>query len=70
MATILRHNLGEADAPMVAPADLHARLADPAPPILLDVRTLLEFQSERIEGALSLPLAELDARVDRDPGRR
>jgi glyoxylase-like metal-dependent hydrolase (beta-lactamase superfamily II) len=67
MATILRHNLGEADAPVVAPADLHARLADPMPPILLDVRTLLEFQSERIEGALSLPLAELDARIDEIP---
>ena len=67
MATILRHNLGEADAPVVAPADLHVRLAEPAPPILLDVRTLLEFQSERIEGALSLPLAELDARVDEIP---
>src|SRR4029453_4218220 len=67
MATILRHNLGEADAPVVAPADLHARLADPVPPILLDVRTLLEFQTQGIEAALSLPLAELDARIDEIP---
>ena len=69
MAAILRHNLGEAEAPVVAPAEFHARLDGDAPPFLLDVRTLLEFQSERIEGSHSIPLDQLDARVDEIPER-
>jgi glyoxylase-like metal-dependent hydrolase (beta-lactamase superfamily II) len=69
MAAILRHNLGEADAPIVAPAELHARLDGDAPPFLLDVRTVLEFQSEHIEGARSIPLDQLDARLDEIPDR-
>jgi glyoxylase-like metal-dependent hydrolase (beta-lactamase superfamily II) len=67
MAGILRHNLGEAEAPVVASAELQARLGRAAPPFLLDVRTLLEFQSERIEGAHSIPLDQLDARLDEIP---
>jgi len=69
MAALLRHNLGEADAPVVAPAELHARLDGDTPPFLLDVRTLLEFQSERIEGSRSIPLDQLDARIDEIPER-
>lgn len=69
MAAILRHNLGEADAPVVAPAELHTRLGADAPPFLLDVRTLLEFQSEHIEGSRSIPLDQIDARVDEIPER-
>jgi glyoxylase-like metal-dependent hydrolase (beta-lactamase superfamily II) len=69
MAAILRHNLGEADAPIVAPAELQARLDGDAPPFLLDVRTVLEFQSEHIEGARSIPLDQLDVRLDEIPDR-
>jgi rhodanese-related sulfurtransferase len=40
-----------------------------APPLLLDVRTPLEFESERIEGALNVPLDHLDTRLDDIPDR-
>lgn len=67
MAAILRHNLGEADAPVVAPAELCSRLDGDTAPFLLDVRTLLEYQSEHIEGARHIPLDQLEARVDDVP---
>ena len=43
MAAILRHNLSEADAATVAPRELDALRALTPPPLLLDVRTPLEF---------------------------
>ncbi len=64
MAAILRHNLGEADAATVAPADLQALRGQAPGLLLLDVRTPLEFESERIEGTLNVPLDQLDARLD------
>jgi glyoxylase-like metal-dependent hydrolase (beta-lactamase superfamily II) len=64
MAAILRHNLGEIDAATVAPVELQALRAQTPGPLLLDVRTPLEFESERIEGALNVPLDQLDARLD------
>jgi glyoxylase-like metal-dependent hydrolase (beta-lactamase superfamily II) len=64
MAAILRHNLGEADAPTVAPAELQTLRAQAPGLVLLDVRSPLEFQSERIEGAVNVPLGELDARLE------
>jgi rhodanese-related sulfurtransferase len=64
MAAILRHNLAEADAATVAPAELQALRAQPPGPLLVDVRTPLEFESERIEGALNIPLDQLDGRVE------
>jgi glyoxylase-like metal-dependent hydrolase (beta-lactamase superfamily II)/rhodanese-related sulfurtransferase len=67
MAAILRHNLGEADAPTIAPADLQARRGERPAPFLIDVRTPLEFESERIEGALNVPLDQLDVRLDEIP---
>lgn len=67
MAAVLRHNLGESDAAGISAADLHALREQARAPLLLDVRTLLEFESERIDGALNLPLDELDARVDELP---
>lgn len=67
MAAILRHNLGEADAATVTASALQAlREQDPAP-LLLDVRSPIEFESERIEGALNIPLDALDARLDEIP---
>jgi rhodanese-related sulfurtransferase len=64
MAAILRHNLGEVDTAIVAPVELQALRAHGPGPLLLDVRTPLEFESERIEGALNVPLDQLDARVE------
>jgi glyoxylase-like metal-dependent hydrolase (beta-lactamase superfamily II) len=64
MAAILRHNLAEVDAATVGPADLQAMRAQGPGPLLVDVRTPLEFESEHIEGALNLPLDNLEARLD------
>jgi glyoxylase-like metal-dependent hydrolase (beta-lactamase superfamily II) len=69
MAAILRHNLGEDDAAGIAPRELQALRARTPAPLLLDVRTPLEFESTRIEGALNLPLDQLEARVDEIPER-
>jgi glyoxylase-like metal-dependent hydrolase (beta-lactamase superfamily II)/rhodanese-related sulfurtransferase len=63
MGAILRHNLGEAEAPSISAADLRARLQHGAPPLVLDVRTPLEFESERIDGSLNVPLDQLAARL-------
>jgi glyoxylase-like metal-dependent hydrolase (beta-lactamase superfamily II) len=68
MALILRHNLGEADAPAIAPRELHALREQGPAPFVLDVRTGLEFEGERIEGARLIPLDELEARLGEVPG--
>jgi len=67
MAAILRHNLGEVEAAGVSPGELQALLTRPPAPLLLDVRTPLEFESERIEGSVSVPLDQLDARLEELP---
>ena len=69
MAAILRHNLGETDVATIAPSDLQALREHEPLPFLLDVRSPLEFEGERIEGAHLIPLDELDARVDELPGQ-
>ena len=69
MAAILRHNLGETEAATIAPRDLQALRDQGPPPFLLDVRSPLEFEGERIEGARLIPLDELDARQDEIPGQ-
>ena len=70
MAGILRHNLGETDAPTISASEVHAlREEGVAPPLLLDVRTPLEFESERIEGSLNVPLDQLDTRLHQVPDR-
>jgi glyoxylase-like metal-dependent hydrolase (beta-lactamase superfamily II) len=64
MAAILRHNLGEVEAPTIVPPDLQMlRTQEPAP-FILDVRSALEFESEWIEGARLIPLDELEGRLD------
>jgi rhodanese-related sulfurtransferase len=69
MAVILRYNLGETDAPTITPAELQSlRHGDP-PPFVLDVRSPLEFEGERIEGARLVPLDELAGRLDEAPDR-
>jgi rhodanese-related sulfurtransferase len=67
MAAMLRHNLGEADAASVSPGELRALLDQASPALLLDVRTPLEFEGERIEGALNIPLEQLEGRIDELP---
>ena len=67
MAAILRHNLGEIDAATIAPRDLQALCEQGATPLLLDVRSPLEFEGERIEKARLIPLDQLDARLDEIP---
>jgi glyoxylase-like metal-dependent hydrolase (beta-lactamase superfamily II) len=67
MAAILRHNLAETDAATITPPELQA-LRQPGPgPLLVDVRSPIEFESERIEGALNVPLDTLEARLDEIP---
>ena len=67
MAAILRHNLGELEAPTIAPRELQALRAQASGPFVLDVRSALEFEAERIEGAHLVPLDELERRLDDVP---
>jgi glyoxylase-like metal-dependent hydrolase (beta-lactamase superfamily II)/rhodanese-related sulfurtransferase len=67
MPAILRHNLGEADAATIGPRDLQSLREHGPTPTVLDVRTPLEFESERIEGSLNVPLEQLDDRLDEIP---
>ncbi len=67
MAAILRHNLGEADAPTIAPGELQGLRESGAAPVLLDVRSAIEFESERIEGARNIPLDTLETRLEEIP---
>lgn len=68
MSAILRHNLGETEVATIAPRDLQALRDQGPPPFLLDVRSPLEFEGERIEGARLIPLDQLDAQMDEIPG--
>jgi rhodanese-related sulfurtransferase len=67
MAAILRHNLGERDAPTVAPRELQALRQQAPRPLVLDVRSAIEFEGERIEGAHLVPLDELESRLNEVP---
>jgi NADPH-dependent 2,4-dienoyl-CoA reductase/sulfur reductase-like enzyme/rhodanese-related sulfurtransferase len=56
-------------SPTISAAGLKAALASPAPPLLLDVRTLGEFGKGHLAGALHVPVDELRdelAQVPRD----
>jgi sulfur dioxygenase len=64
MSAILQHNLGESDAPTIAPRELHALREGNASPFVLDVRTPLEFESEHLEGSRLIPLELLTQRMD------
>jgi len=69
MAAILRHNLGEADATTITARELHGLRESGAEAVLLDVRSPIEFESERIEGAVNIPLDALEGRLDEIPER-
>jgi len=66
MEDIFRHNLGATDTGMLAPAEA-ATLRSSSGVLFVDVRTPLEFESERIEGSINLPVADLDARLGEIP---
>ena len=67
MAAILRHNLGETDTATLGPRDLRALREEGRDVFVLDVRSRLEFEGERIDGAVNLPLDELQAHLDEVP---
>jgi glyoxylase-like metal-dependent hydrolase (beta-lactamase superfamily II)/rhodanese-related sulfurtransferase len=67
MAAILRHNLGEVETPSIAPRELQALREQRSEPFILDVRSALEFEGERIEGARLIPLDELGGRLAEVP---
>ena len=56
-----------APAASVTAAELRAQLAAPAPPLLLDVRSPLEYARRHLPGAVLLPLPELPARAAEVP---
>jgi sulfur-carrier protein adenylyltransferase/sulfurtransferase len=51
----------------ISVAELRARLASAAPPLLLDVREPVELEICRLAGAAAIPLGELPRRVDELP---
>ena len=67
MEAILRHNLGEADAPTIRARDLDDLLRQGGAPFLLDVRSGIEFEGEHIDAARLIPLDQLDARLAEVP---
>jgi len=52
-----------AASPPVAPAELQARIAGEAPPLVLDVRTADEYAAGHVPGAVLIPHDELAARI-------
>lgn len=56
--------------PQISLDELRARLAGPQPPLVLDVRTPTEWGSGHIDGAMHVPLIELEARLHEVPRDR
>lgn len=54
-------------SPLMSAAELKTELAKPNPPIVLDVRTLSEFEASHIPGALHIPLDDLRFELERIP---
>lgn len=69
MAAILRHNLGEAEAAMITARELDTLREQGPAPYILDVRSPIEFESERIDGAVNVPLDMLDAHLEEIPAQ-
>jgi glyoxylase-like metal-dependent hydrolase (beta-lactamase superfamily II) len=64
MGAIIRYNLGEDGTSTIAPGELQALAAGTSPPVMLDVRSPLEFESEHIEGSVNVPLEALASRLE------
>jgi phage shock protein E len=50
-------------APSISPQELELRLAQPDPPLLLDVRTPEEFRAGHIPGAINVPHDQVAGRT-------
>ena len=57
-------------SPLVSAAELKAELAKPEPPIVLDVRTLGEYEASHLAGAVHIPVDDLRFEVERLPKNR
>jgi rhodanese-related sulfurtransferase len=53
----------EDTAPSISPQELELRLAQPEPPLLLDVRTPEEFRAGHIPGAINVPHEQVAGRT-------
>ena len=67
--------IGENDlssfSPLVTAAQLKVDLASPTPPVVIDVRTLNEFERSHVKGALHVPVDDLRFELEQIPkGRR
>jgi rhodanese-related sulfurtransferase len=55
--------VAEDSAPSISPQELEERLAQPEPPLLLDVRTPEEFRAGHIPGAINVPHEQVAGRT-------
>ncbi|PKL94531.1 MAG: rhodanese, partial [Gammaproteobacteria bacterium HGW-Gammaproteobacteria-8] len=51
----------------IAPAAVVSELAQPAPPVLLDVREPGEFAAAHLQGAINIPRGVLEFQVEAHP---
>ncbi len=59
-----------ASAERVTASALEEQLLSPAPPVLLDVRSQLEWDEKHVDGSINVPLAHLADRIDELPHDR
>jgi rhodanese-related sulfurtransferase len=57
-------------SPLITASELARRLSSQPPPLLLDVRTLSEFERSHVVGALNIPVDELRFELDALPKDR
>ena len=55
--------------PSITPADLRRRLGRPDAPVVLDVRTLAEFEAGHVRGAINIPFSEIGTRAGEIPSK-
>lgn len=71
LAAFIAENDLSGFAPLVTAAQLKAELATPTPPLVLDVRTLGEWSTGHLKGALHLPVDDIHFELAQVPrGRR
>jgi rhodanese-related sulfurtransferase len=51
-------------SPPITPAEVKARLGTPRAPHLVDLRTPVEFGAAHLPGAVNIPIAQLEKRLD------
>ena len=57
----------EQEVPRIAPEVLKAKLDAGEDIVIVDARSLAEYETAHIDGAISIPLAEIDSRYDELP---